>query len=129
MQEDPKPLFVPVSPQDSRIHKFLQRTNITRSLSLTSYSDLYNWSIDRTDLFWSDVWDDTDVLGWKGSHVVDTTALPPENPQWFGEAKLNWAENMLRCRASDKVALIEASMSFGLHTAVRFSMTRKMFCS
>ncbi|TCD66991.1 hypothetical protein EIP91_000671 [Steccherinum ochraceum] len=108
MEEDSKPLYVPASPQDTRIHKFLQRTNKSRSLSLATYSDLYDWSIDNTDLFWSDVWDDTDVVGLKGNHVVDTTALPPANPPWFSQAKLNWAENMLQCRAEDKVALVEA---------------------
>ncbi|THH33618.1 hypothetical protein EUX98_g606 [Antrodiella citrinella] len=103
-----QPLYVPDSPQDSRIHKFIQRTNKARSLSLETYADLYTWSVDHTDIFWGDVWDDTGVLGHKGDHVVDTSALPPANPPWFSQAKLNWAENMLQCRATDKVALIEA---------------------
>lgn len=111
MAQESNPLYVPTAPQHSRIHKFIQRTNTARNLSLESYSDLYNWSIHHTDHFWSDVWDDTDVVGHKGDHVVDTTALPPANPAWFAQAKINWAENMLRCRSSDKVALIEASVS------------------
>lgn len=108
---DVAPLYVPAAPQDSRIHKFLRRANATRSLSLASYSDLYEWSIEHTDEFWSDVWDDTGVLGHKGDHVVNVSALPPVNPTWFSQARLNWAENMLQCRSPDKVALIEASMS------------------
>lgn len=114
MQHDTaSPLYVPSSSQDSHINKFVLRTNKTHALSLASYEDLYNWSIDHTDLFWGDVWDDTGVVGHKGNHVVDTTALPPANPPWFSEAKLNWAENMLQCRSSDKTALVEASTSLG----------------
>ena len=43
------------------------------------------------------------------AHVVDAAARPPDNPAWFAEARLNWAENVLRCRSPDKVALVEAS--------------------
>lgn len=106
-----EPLYTPPDPENTRTFKFLNRVNTTRSLNLSSYSDLYNWSTSRIDEFWSDVWDETEVLGTKGSHVVDTAALPPANPAWFVEAKLNWAENILHSRSPDKVALIEASAS------------------
>lgn len=106
------PLFTPQSPEDTRTLRFMQRINSTHSLSLASYKDLYTWSTTHTDKFWSYVWDDTDILGDKGTHVVNISALPPDNPPWFTEAKLNWAENMLRCRSPHKFALIEASMSF-----------------
>lgn len=111
LARESNPLYVPSEPENSRIYRFLQHTNTNRHLSLASYEDLYNWSIDHTNLFWGDVWHDTDVVGHKGDHVVDPSALPPANPPWFKDAKLNWAENMLQCRASDKVALVEASMS------------------
>ena len=88
----------------------MQRVNSTRALSLSSYNDLYTWSTTEIDKFWGDVWDETDILGEKGTHVVDSAALPPEIPPWFREARLNWAENMLRCRSPHKTALIEASM-------------------
>ena len=106
-QERGLPLYVPPSPDRSRLHSFIQRVNTTRGTSFSSYLDFYTWSISRIDHFWSEVWDETDVLGHKGSHVVDTAALPPDNPPWFAEAKLNWAENMLRCRSATKTALIE----------------------
>ena len=40
--------------------------------------------------------------------VVDGNAAPSDNPAWFPGAKLNWAQNQLRCR-SNKVAIIQAS--------------------
>src|ERR1700730_17122091 len=89
--------------------KFLQTVNRRFNLDLRSYHDLYTWSTSYIDLFWTAVWDETDVIGFRGSHVVDTHALPADNPSWFSEARLNWAENMLRCRSPDKVALIQIS--------------------
>lgn len=117
-QESVQPLYVPPSPDRSRLHSFIQRVNATRGTAFSSYLDFYNWSISQTDQFWSDVWDDTDVLGYKGSHVVDTTALPPDNPPWFAEARLNWAENMLRCRSASKTALIEVCRSYPCHAII-----------
>ncbi|EIN10628.1 acetoacetate-CoA ligase [Punctularia strigosozonata HHB-11173 SS5] len=106
----PEPLYVPGSPHSSRTFKFLDRVNQKYGLHLASYSDLYQWSTGNAlDEFWSTVWDETDILGVKGGHIVDTSAQPDANPTWFADAQLNWAENMLWCRAADKCALIEAT--------------------
>ncbi|KZT12742.1 acetoacyl-CoA synthetase [Laetiporus sulphureus 93-53] len=101
-------LYNPPAPDLSRTFQFLRRVNAKHGLTLSSYYDLYQWSTTNIDDFWSEVWDDTGVVGTKGEHVVDTVALPPASPPWFKEARLNWAENMLRCRSPDKTALIEA---------------------
>lgn len=58
--------------------------------------------------FWSLIWDETNVIGEKGSNVVDSSAMPADNPAWFSDARLNWAENMLRFRSPHKTALIHA---------------------
>ena len=104
-----KPLYSPKDIESSRTYRFLKRVNAKFGLSLETYFDLWKWSTDHIDDFWGEVWDETGTIGHKGSHVVDTTALPPANPPWFAEARLNWAENMLRCRSQHKTALIEAS--------------------
>ncbi|KAG5724342.1 Acetoacetyl-CoA synthetase [Termitomyces sp. T112] len=105
---DDEPLYRPLHPEDSATFRFLTRVNAITGLSLKSYQELYSWSITNIDDFWSAVWDETKIIGYKGDHVVDTTATPPLNPLWFSDAKLNWAENMLHCR-SDKIALIQAT--------------------
>lgn len=102
-------LFFPKSVENTPTHRFEEHVNVKYGLSLGSYADLHSWSTTEFDAFWSEVWDQTDVVGHKGNHVVDKSALPPDNPPWFSEARLNWAENMLRCRSSEKTALIEAS--------------------
>jgi acetoacetyl-CoA synthetase len=102
-------LYQPPNPESSATFRFLARVNATFSLSLTSYSDLYTWSTTNIADFWRLVWDETKIIGYRGNHVVDRSALPPANPAWFAEAKVNWAENMLQCRSAEKVALIHAS--------------------
>ncbi|KAI0352924.1 acetoacyl-CoA synthetase [Trametes cingulata] len=101
-------LYTPASPESSRVFQFMRRINADHGLSLTTYYDLYKWSTQNIDAFWSAVWDDTEIVGHKGGHVVDRDASPPENPPWFADARVNYAENMLRCRSPDKTALIQA---------------------
>ncbi|KAH6914886.1 acetyl-CoA synthetase, partial [Coprinopsis sp. MPI-PUGE-AT-0042] len=106
---DESPLYTPSSPDSSQTFTFLKRANAIYGLGLTSYHDLWRWSTQNIDDFWSLVWDETNVIGVKGHAVVDPTALPSDNPSWFSAASLNWAENQLRCRSPEKVALIEAT--------------------
>ena len=49
---------------------------------------------------------------------MDRATNPAANPAWFQEAKLNWAENMLHCRSTEKVALIQAGALISFHSDV-----------
>ncbi len=103
-------LHTPNSPETSRTYQFMTRINTAYALQLSTYHDLFLWSTENIDKFWSAVWDETGIIGVKGDHIVNTDAQPPENPPWFSHAQLNYAENMLRCRGSHKTALVQASM-------------------
>ncbi|PPQ98508.1 hypothetical protein CVT24_003999 [Panaeolus cyanescens] len=103
------PLFTPEDQGSSPTFLLIQRVNQIYGLTLKSYHDLYTWSTNNIDAFWNLVWDTTNVIGHKGTHVVDSSALPTLNPSWFKDASLNWAENMLACRSDVKIALVEAT--------------------
>lgn len=77
-------LYIPARPEATPTFRFLSTVNATFHLELASYQDLYKWSTAHIDHFWGLVWDQTNVVGHKGSHVVDNAALPPTNPTWFG---------------------------------------------
>jgi acetoacetyl-CoA synthetase len=77
------PLFQPTDAESSATFRFLRRVNSVHGLNLQSYLDLYKWSTDHLDAFWGMVWDETNVIGDKASHVVDNDALPPANPLWY----------------------------------------------
>jgi len=105
------PLWSPQDAFGTRTFRFRDLVNRKYGLNLSTYEDLYQWSVDNIADFWSTVWDETGVLGDKGHHVVDSTASPSDNPAWFAQAQLNWAENMLRYRSAH-TALISISKSY-----------------
>ncbi|MDD9901766.1 MAG: acetoacetate--CoA ligase [Alphaproteobacteria bacterium] len=68
------------------------------------YAALHAWSVAEKENFWSRVWDFCDVAGDKGARVFakgDTFA----QSRFFPDAKLNFAENLLR-RRDDGVAIV-----------------------
>jgi len=72
-----------------------------RRLANTDYPVLHAWSIEHPEEFWTSVWEFGRVIGEMGSTVViDREKMP--GAMWFPDARLNFAENLLRRRdASD----------------------------
>jgi acetoacetyl-CoA synthetase len=64
-----------------------------------SYDDLHRWSVTATEDFWRLAWDECGVIASEqGERVVaDKDKLP--GAKYFPDAKLNFAENLLRPRA------------------------------
>ena len=91
--------------EHTRIHTFIQELNRAHHLSLDSYDSLYQWSIDDSPAFWSALWDYADVIsGHRGQAVLEYPERMP-GARWFPEARLNFAENLLRFR-DDRPAVI-----------------------
>lgn len=106
-------LFSPDDPHNTtRLFRFLREVNDKHRLRLESYQDLFQWSISNIDLFWSRVWDHTEIIGNKGNHVVDTTAKPGENPAWFSDSSLNYTENLLTNHCPDATAIVQVGTVF-----------------
>ena len=60
-----------------------------------SYDELHRWSTDRSEDFWSLVWEFASVIGERGARaLVDGDRMP--GAQWFPDARLNYAQNLLR---------------------------------
>ncbi|MGE5472304.1 MAG: acetoacetate--CoA ligase [Bacteroidota bacterium] len=75
-----------------------------RAMGHDNYADLWRWSIDRPEVFWSKLWDFCGVLGEQGDSVLADRDLIP-GARWFPEARLNYAENLLR-QPDDSAALV-----------------------
>ncbi|KAF7292468.1 Acetoacetyl-CoA synthetase [Mycena chlorophos] len=103
-----QPLWSPQDPTSSACENFKDFVNARNGLSLKTYAELYQYSTTNLPDFWSCVWAFSSVIGDKGSHVVDAQPIS-QNPPWFKEARLSWAENLLHCRSSEKVALIQVT--------------------
>ncbi|MEW5781561.1 MAG: acetoacetate--CoA ligase [Pseudomonadota bacterium] len=80
-------------------------TAFARAAGLSAdYAQLHRWSIEAPADFWSRVWDFCGVIGEKGSTVlVDGDKMP--GARWFPDARLNYAENLLR-RRDETTALV-----------------------
>ncbi|MDQ3537353.1 MAG: acetoacetate--CoA ligase [Actinomycetota bacterium] len=75
-------------------------------VAATSYDALWRWSVDDLPAFWSQVWNDTEVVASRQYHqVLGKTQMP--GAVWFAGARLNYAQNLLRHSGSG-VALIGA---------------------
>ncbi len=100
------PLWTPAPDRVAKTHvaALIGQVNRRYGLALKTYRDLHGWSISRSDLFWDAVWDYCGVIGDKGARLlVDGDTMP--GATFFPDAKLNFAENMLR-RADGAEAMV-----------------------
>ncbi|KAI7906202.1 acetoacetate-CoA ligase [Cokeromyces recurvatus] len=82
--------------------------------ALKEYRQLWSWSVKYPELFWSEVWDYTNIISSnKGNHVLDKSEMMDDIPIWFKEARLNFAENLLWCTSSEKTAIIATGEGHG----------------
>ncbi|MGE5823265.1 MAG: acetoacetate--CoA ligase [Bacteroidota bacterium] len=66
-----------------------------RAGGFADYAALHRWSVEKSEDFWSLVWDFCGVQGAKGARrLVDGDRMP--GAQWFPDARLNFAQNLLR---------------------------------
>jgi acetoacetyl-CoA synthetase len=88
-----KPLWTP-SPQRAA------GTELARFMKLAgkgSYEELHRWSIEHSADFWQLVWRFCEVRGEPGGRaLVDPERMP--GARWFPDARLNYAQNLLRGR-------------------------------
>lgn len=94
-----QPLWRPSEKQiaDANMTGFMQRASRYTGRVLDSYEDLWRWSIDDLDGFWSLMWSYGSVLGERSSGVVAEADRMP-GASWFPKARLNYAQNLLRRR-------------------------------
>ncbi|MBX3598660.1 MAG: acetoacetate--CoA ligase [Rhizobiaceae bacterium] len=109
-----KPLWTPSAQRiaNEPITEFMAQASYRAGREFAGYDELHSWSIEEPELFWDLLWDWTDVIGEKGSvRISDGDKMP--GAQFFPEARLNFAENLLRgkgagdafvFRGEDKVA-------------------------
>lgn len=107
----PSPVTQPLwTPSEERIQtanltRFMARIQEKRALPPMSYHDLYRWSVEESEAFWSEIWDFCQVVAeTKGDVVVEAKEKMP-GARWFPQARLNFAENLLR-RRDDADALV-----------------------
>jgi acetoacetyl-CoA synthetase len=82
--------------ESAQVTQFAQQVVRKHRLELNTYPDFYRWTVDNPEVFWSEVWEWCGVISSrKGTAVlVDGDKMP--GAHWFPEARLNFAENLMR---------------------------------
>ena len=107
------------SKKSSNLYRFIEFANHRYSQSInTEYQDIWDWSVNNVEKFWSLMWDFSEIKGSKGTKITENYGRMP-GARFFPDAKLNYAENLLR--AADNAIAIEEFREDGFSNA----LTRK----
>lgn len=89
----------PAQAATTAMEAFTARARAASGLPLPDYAALHSWSVDTPEVFWRTVWALCGVLGDIGERtLVDGDRMP--GARWFPDARLNFAENLLRNSAN-----------------------------
>ncbi len=103
----PEKLWQPNSDQvaSAAITKLSQKISAKTGVDLRNYWDLHRWSINNPGEFWSQTWDDAGIVGAKGETFYKAGA-DFISAEFFPDARINVAENLLRKGSDDRAAVI-----------------------
>jgi acetoacetyl-CoA synthetase len=89
----------------SNITRFIHLVNQRWNAGVRDSQQLYDWSVHEPEQFWTAIWDFCGVVAeTRGDRVlVDAGKMP--GAKWFPDARLNFAENLLR-RRDDNTAMV-----------------------
>ena len=112
------------SKKSSNLSRFIEFANQQYSKSIkTEYQDIWNWSVNNVESFWSLMWDFSEIKGSKGTKISENIGLMP-GARFFPDAKLNYAENLLRA-ANNAIAIEEFREDGFSNTLTRMELESK----
>jgi len=91
--------------EHAQMTAFMRRAEDVAGRRFAGYADLWQWSVDERADFWALVWAFCDVIASRPWQTVLDSPDAMPGAHWFGGARLNFAENLLRYR-DGRVALV-----------------------
>ena len=92
--------------KQSQMKMFMRELEKRHDLSFSGYRELHQWSVEHPERFWDELWQFLNIrTAMPYDCVVDDLSIFP-GALWFPGATLNYADNMLRDRRDDAIALI-----------------------
>ena len=97
-----KPLWQPSAKlkEKSLLRDFCKFINFKSS---NNFKEIWQWSIDNPEKFWSKFWDYSKIIGDKGSEIIKKDKVFNKT-KFFPDSKLNYSENILKIK-SDEIAI------------------------
>ncbi|MGQ0526156.1 MAG: AMP-binding protein, partial [Betaproteobacteria bacterium] len=100
MADGDRPLWQPGPERvaEANLTRFMRYVRQRYGVAPSDYPQLYEWSIQDPERFWHAVWSFCEVIAATQGDVVllDRDRMP--GARWFPQARLNFAENLLRRR-------------------------------
>jgi acetoacetyl-CoA synthetase len=100
------PLWIPTPErvERTRLLAFMREVERRYAVPIADYTALYEFSLTRVEDFWRLMWDFGEIRGSMGERIIQAPERMP-GAQFFPDARLNFAENMLR-RRDDAPAIV-----------------------
>jgi acetoacetyl-CoA synthetase len=106
------PIYTPSAErvEAANLTRFIRFMSTESGVELKGYEDLYDYSIRHSDRFWRALWEFCGVRASGELEPVVTDAGRMPGAHWFPNARLNFAQNLLR-HHDERLALIGRSES------------------
>jgi acetoacetyl-CoA synthetase len=94
--------------EGARLTEYMGWLDAERGLSFADYDELWRWSVDDLDAFWSSIWDFCGIQADGGyERALGSRAMP--GAEWFAGTSLNYAEHVFAGKDDDEPAILHAS--------------------
>ena len=105
--DDTRPLWQPSEDRIAQTNmvRFMEDVEEDWNVDIRDYAELYRFSIEEKEKFWTSLKDYAGIIAetWGADVLVDADKMP--GARWFPDARLNFAENLMR-RRDDADALV-----------------------
>jgi acetoacetyl-CoA synthetase len=129
MSEATEPLWRPDAQRvaSSQVMAFIAEANRRHGTDLKNYRELHAWSVVQGADFWNLVWDFCGIIGDEGERrLLNADKMP--GAQFFPDASLNFAENLLRAAGSGDALIFrgEDKISYRLSWAELIALVSRL---
>jgi acetoacetyl-CoA synthetase len=92
----------------SNLTAYIDWLRAERRVDVTTYPDLWRWSVSDLEAFWNSIFDYFRVE-YDGERGPALASREMPGAEWFPGVRLNWAERAFAGKADDQVAILHAS--------------------
>jgi acetoacetyl-CoA synthetase len=94
--------------ENSRLREFMRWLQAERGLGFATYDELWQWSVDDLEAFWSAIWDFFGVQA-DGEYGRALGSREMPGAEWFAGTSLNYAEHIFAGKDDAEIAILHAS--------------------
>jgi acetoacetyl-CoA synthetase len=110
MEETPEILWEPsaAAVESANLTAYTDWLRAERGVDVTTYPELWQWSVDDLEAFWNSIFDYFEVQ-YDGERGPALASREMPGAEWFPGVRINWAERAFAGKDDDTVAILHAS--------------------